>query len=172
MDLYKWAVKLGPLVPGELLLDAFELARDIRTLDMQASPYDLADWGYAPVPHRDRRRARPSTSAGSGTFAERGQALRERLLAVIDAADRRSAGRGAVRARHQSRARRPRARAAARVTRVAASSSRSAGSAPASTAATMPSTIRGAVSAVENTTASTMSLPAAIAATALATGSA
>jgi hypothetical protein len=38
MDVYKWAVKLGPLVAGELLLDAFELARDIRILDMQASP--------------------------------------------------------------------------------------------------------------------------------------
>ena len=49
MDLYKWAVKLGPLVPGEVLLDAFELARDIRTLDMRASPYDLRDWGYEPV---------------------------------------------------------------------------------------------------------------------------
>ena len=49
MDVYKWAVKLGPLVPGEILLDAFELARDIRILDMEASPYDLADWGYSPV---------------------------------------------------------------------------------------------------------------------------
>ncbi|MDN3309362.1 3-methyladenine DNA glycosylase [Microbacterium oryzae] len=49
MDVYKWAVKLGPLVPGELLLDAFELARDIRRLDMEASPYDLADWGFEPV---------------------------------------------------------------------------------------------------------------------------
>ena len=28
-------------VPGELMLDAFELARDIRELDMRASPYDL-----------------------------------------------------------------------------------------------------------------------------------
>jgi hypothetical protein len=50
MDVYKWAVKLGPLVPGEILLDAFELARDIRILDMEASPYDLTDWGYSPVP--------------------------------------------------------------------------------------------------------------------------
>ena len=41
MDVYKWAVKLGPLVPGELLLDAFELAREIRRLDMEAAPYDL-----------------------------------------------------------------------------------------------------------------------------------
>ena len=38
MDVYKWATKLGPVVPGDLLLDCFELAREIRTLDMQASP--------------------------------------------------------------------------------------------------------------------------------------
>ena len=49
MDLYKWALKLGPLVPGELLLEAFVLARDIRLLDMQAAPYDLADWDVVPV---------------------------------------------------------------------------------------------------------------------------
>ncbi len=49
MDLYKWATKLGPLVPGELWLDTFELARDVRRLDMEASPYDLADHGFEPV---------------------------------------------------------------------------------------------------------------------------
>ena len=49
MDVYKWAIKLGPLVPGELLLDTFELSRDIRQLDMRASPYELRDWGYEPV---------------------------------------------------------------------------------------------------------------------------
>lgn len=83
MDLYKWAVKLGPLVPGDLLLDTFELAREIRTLDMRASPYDLTAWGYDPVPIE--------TSAGKAAyvraqraFAERGQDLRSRLLAVID----------------------------------------------------------------------------------------
>lgn len=65
MDVYKWAVKLGPLVPGEILLDAFELARDIRTLDMEASPYDLADWGYSPSRSRPRT-AKRSTSPVSG----------------------------------------------------------------------------------------------------------
>ena len=49
MDVYKWATKLGPVVPGELLLDCFELARDIRTLDMQASPYDVTSYGLEPV---------------------------------------------------------------------------------------------------------------------------
>lgn len=45
MDLYKWAYKLSPLVPSELVADCFALAREIRTLDMRASPYDLADPG-------------------------------------------------------------------------------------------------------------------------------
>jgi len=84
MDVYKWAVKLGPLVPGDLLLDSFELARDIRILDMQASPYDLADWGYEPV--------RIETPDGKAEyvqrqrgFADRSNALRVRLLAALDA---------------------------------------------------------------------------------------
>ena len=79
MDLYKWAMKLGPLVPGEVLLDAFELARDIRLLDMEAAPYDLADWGVVPV--------RIETPEGKAEyvrrqrgFAERGNALRQRML--------------------------------------------------------------------------------------------
>lgn len=79
MDIYRWAVKLGPLVPGELLLDAFELARDIRMLDMQAAPYDLSAWEVAPV--------RIETADGKAeyvrrqrVFAERGNALRARVL--------------------------------------------------------------------------------------------
>lgn len=81
MDLYKWAVKLGPLVPGEVLLDAFELARDIRVLDMRASPYDLAEWGYDAV--------RIETAEGKAAyvreqrgFAERGQVVRARLIEI------------------------------------------------------------------------------------------
>ena len=84
MDMYKWAVKLGPLVPGELLLDAFELARDIRTLDMQASPYDLSDWGYVAVAVETPEGKAGYVRAQRG-FAERGQILRARLIDVIDA---------------------------------------------------------------------------------------
>lgn len=79
MDVYKWAVKLGPLVPGEVLLDAFELARDIRYLDMQASPYDMEPWGGRPV--------RIETAEGKAeyvrrqrAFAERSNVLRHRVL--------------------------------------------------------------------------------------------
>ena len=59
MDLYKWAFKLAPWCPSDLVTDTFELARDIRELDMRASPYDLASHGYTPitidVPRRDNR---------------------------------------------------------------------------------------------------------------------
>ena len=41
MDLYKWAYKLDPFAPSELVADCFALALDIRSLDMRASPYDL-----------------------------------------------------------------------------------------------------------------------------------
>lgn len=83
MDVYKWAIKLGPLVPGDVLLDAFELARDIRTLDMRASPYDLINWGYSPVAIE--------TTDGKAEYvrmqrvlSERSQRLRERVLAAVD----------------------------------------------------------------------------------------
>lgn len=81
MDVYKWAMKLGPLVPGELLLDAFELARDIRLLDMEAAPYDLSAWGVVPVPIEtaDGKAAYVRRQRG---FAERGNELRRRLLSA------------------------------------------------------------------------------------------
>ncbi len=82
MDLYKWAVKLGPLVPGDLLLDAFELARDIRTLDMQASPYDLASWGYPPVEIETPEGKAEYVRRQRG-FTDRGQVLRRRLLDIL-----------------------------------------------------------------------------------------
>jgi hypothetical protein len=82
MDLYKWSVKLGPLVPGEVLLDAFELARDIRTLDMRASPYDLSDWGYSPV-QVETASGKATYVAAQRVFTERAQPLRRALLSVI-----------------------------------------------------------------------------------------
>jgi hypothetical protein len=79
MDLYKWAVKLGPLVPGEVLLDAFELARDIRELDMRASPYDLRDWGYEPVAV-ETPTGKATYVAAQRAFTERAQPIRRALL--------------------------------------------------------------------------------------------
>ncbi|MCB7137898.1 3-methyladenine DNA glycosylase [Cellulosimicrobium marinum] len=84
MDLYKWALKLGPAVPGDVLLDAFDLAHDVREVDMRASPYDVSAYGLAPVAIE--------TTAGKAeyvrhqrAFAERGAVLRERLRAACTA---------------------------------------------------------------------------------------
>ncbi|MGM1016170.1 MAG: 3-methyladenine DNA glycosylase [Actinomycetota bacterium] len=81
MDVYKWAVKLGPLVPGDLLLDAFELARDIRLLDMEAAPYDLSDWGVVPVAI-ETPEGKAEYVRRQRIFAERGNALREAVLSA------------------------------------------------------------------------------------------
>lgn len=79
MDLYKWAAKSMPWTGSELLLDCFELAVDLRALDMRASPYDLTEWGYAPVPIE--------TAAGRAVYeneqrrlAEAAAPLRQRLI--------------------------------------------------------------------------------------------
>jgi hypothetical protein len=81
MDLYKWAYKLSPAVPGELLADCFALAADVRELDMRASPYDLRELGWAPVAIETPEGKAEYVAAQRG-FAARGAALRVRLLDV------------------------------------------------------------------------------------------
>lgn len=83
MDLYKWAAKLGPAVPGELLLDCFELARDVRTLDMRASPYDVSSLGEQPVAI-ETAAGKAEYVARQRAFAERAATLRARLVAVAE----------------------------------------------------------------------------------------
>ncbi|WP_019812618.1 hypothetical protein [Saccharomonospora saliphila] len=78
MDLYKWAYKLGPFVPAELVADCFELAADIRTLDMRASPYDLSGYGYAPVPI-ETAEGRSEYARAQASFTRRAEPLRARL---------------------------------------------------------------------------------------------
>ena len=78
MDLYKHAFRLTPMVPSDLVADCFELARDIRILDMRASPYDLSELGYAPVPIETSEGKQEYVAAQRG-FAARGAPLRERL---------------------------------------------------------------------------------------------
>lgn len=85
MDLYKWAAKLGPLIPGDLWLDTFELAWQARILDMEASPYDCRSLGFGMVPietpegkHEYVRRQR--------LLAHAGDLLRHRILTTIEQA--------------------------------------------------------------------------------------
>ena len=83
MDLYKWAYKLSPATPGELVADCFELAVEIRELDMRASPYDLRAHGYEPVAI-ETPEGKVAYAAAQRGFAERGAELRTRLLDVCD----------------------------------------------------------------------------------------
>jgi len=83
MDLYKWAYKLSPAIPSALTLDCFDLAREVRELDMRAAPYDLRALGYEPV--------EIETSEGKATyvgaqrdFGARAQVLRRRLIDACD----------------------------------------------------------------------------------------
>jgi len=70
MDLYKHAFRLSPMVASELVADSFELAWDIRVLDMRASPYDLTGLGLEPV--------RVETAEGKAEYAERQRRFAER----------------------------------------------------------------------------------------------
>lgn len=83
MDVYKWAFKLAPAVPGDLVLDAFELAADIRVLDMRASPYDLAALGYRPI-RIETVEGRQEYARAQRAFTLRSNRLRRRLIAVCD----------------------------------------------------------------------------------------
>ncbi len=91
MDLYKHAYRLTPMVPSELVADCFALARDIRVLDMRASPYDLSDLGYSPV-RVETPTGKQEYVAAQRDFAERGAPLRSRLVAecerLLDVASR------------------------------------------------------------------------------------
>ncbi|MFC8619531.1 3-methyladenine DNA glycosylase [Micromonospora purpureochromogenes] len=86
MDLYKWSYKLSPLVASEVVADCFALAREIRALDMRASPYDLAALGYPPV-RVETPEGRAEYAAAQRGFAERAAGLRSRLLTALDALD-------------------------------------------------------------------------------------
>lgn len=82
MDVYRWAYSFHPWTSNALVIDAFLLAREIRILDMCASPYDVTSLGLPPVAIE--------TEAGRGeyrrqqlVFAERAAELRARLLTEL-----------------------------------------------------------------------------------------
>jgi hypothetical protein len=83
MDLYKWAFKLAPFTPAELTADCFALARDIREMDMRASPYDLARLGYPPIAI-ETPEGRAEYEQHQRAFAERSQPLRARLITLCE----------------------------------------------------------------------------------------
>lgn len=90
MDLYKHAFRLAPLVPAELVADAFLLAWEIRTLDMRAAPYDFSglrldpdgeEWTPVRIETADGKQ---EYVAAQRAFAERGAPIRQRLVAECE----------------------------------------------------------------------------------------
>jgi hypothetical protein len=86
MDLYKHAFRLTPMISSDLVADCFELAWDIRILDMRAAPYDMTGTtldpsGAAWTPVRiETPEGKQEYAAAQRRFAERGAPLRQRLI--------------------------------------------------------------------------------------------
>lgn len=83
MDLYKWAFRLVPVVSSDLLLRCFRLARQIREVDMRASPYDLSQLGYRPIAI-ETPTGKAEYVSHQRDFAARGQHLRAEMIKVLD----------------------------------------------------------------------------------------
>ena len=86
MDLYKHAFRLTPMIGSDLVADAFELAWDIRVLDMRAAPYDLTGLTLDPAGDPwtpvaiETPEGKQEYAARQRAFAERGQVVRAELV--------------------------------------------------------------------------------------------
>lgn len=49
MDLYKWSYKIFPWISSDFIQSAFKLAKKARSIDMQASPYNLEEYDLKPI---------------------------------------------------------------------------------------------------------------------------
>ena len=82
MDLYKWAYKSSPWISSDLLRETLFFAIDARIIDMRASPYDLAEYGYSPIPIETPEGRRQYESAQSDLY-RRGLKLRQKLIDAL-----------------------------------------------------------------------------------------
>jgi hypothetical protein len=81
MDLYKFAHKIAPWCPSDLVADAYLLAAQAREVDMRASPYDLGAYRFAPIPiETDSGKAEYITE--QRRLSDRALPIRRRLIAV------------------------------------------------------------------------------------------
>jgi hypothetical protein len=83
MDLYRFAHKIAPWCPSELIADTFLLAADARRIDMRASPYDLKDAGFEPI-CIETTEGREEYIREQRRLAELGVPLRTRLISVYE----------------------------------------------------------------------------------------
>ena len=79
MDLYKWAFKGFPWISSEVILEAFDLAVEARTVDMKASPYDLEAYSLEPI-RIETEEGRMEYLEAQKTIYERSKPIRSRLI--------------------------------------------------------------------------------------------
>ncbi|GAB4013243.1 3-methyladenine DNA glycosylase [Nocardioides ultimimeridianus] len=98
MDLYKHAYRLADAVGSDLIADSFELAWDVRILDMRAAPYDFSgmtidpyDVAWTPIRIETAEGKREYAELQRG-FAERAAPIRQALIEALDAAVTAGAG--------------------------------------------------------------------------------
>ena len=90
MDLYKHAFRLTPLISSDVVADAFELAWDIRILDMRAAPYDMTGTRLDPsgtqwTPVRvETPEGKREYAEAQRAFADRAAPIRARLVAECE----------------------------------------------------------------------------------------
>ena len=83
MDLYKYSMWFSPYVCSDLIADAFELARSARTLDMQASPYDVSQFGLEPI-RVEMPEGRAEYARRQREVMEQAEPLRRELLGALN----------------------------------------------------------------------------------------
>jgi len=81
MDLYRFAYKIAPFCPSDLVAEAFELAVTARVIDMRASPYDLSRYGFTPIAI-ETAEGRAEYVESQRRVAELARPVRERLLGI------------------------------------------------------------------------------------------
>jgi hypothetical protein len=83
MDLYKWAYKSSPWISSEILRKTLFFAIEARIIDMRASPYDLLEYGYSPIPI-ETTEGRREYEREQSVLYRRGLKLRSELIAALD----------------------------------------------------------------------------------------
>lgn len=82
MDLYKWSMRLQPLVASDFVMRAFDLALRIRQLDMAASPYDFRHLDVAAIAV-ETPDGRVAFARQQREFAREADELRAELLSKL-----------------------------------------------------------------------------------------
>lgn len=83
MDLYKWCYKAMPWISSDLLWECFLLAKDIREVDMRASPYDLTEYKLSPI-KIETKEGREEYESFQRGFTAKAAPIRQQLIEKLE----------------------------------------------------------------------------------------